>query len=46
MPPFPFNSPKMSDKLPEVAGGCIGIVYTLTYRAIIILAALKYLNTK
>lgn len=46
MPPFPFNLPNMSDKLPEVAGGCVAIVYTLTYRVIIILAALKYLNTK
>jgi|APGre2960657468_1045069.scaffolds.fasta_scaffold479043_2 hypothetical protein len=35
----------MADKLPEVLGGCIGIVYTLTYRVIVIAAAIKYLST-
>jgi hypothetical protein len=34
----------MPDKLPEVLGGCIGIIYTLTYRGILIAAALKYLS--
>jgi len=35
----------MSDKLPEVLGGCIGIIYTLTYRIVIVLAAIKYLRS-
>jgi hypothetical protein len=32
------------DKLAEVLGGCIGIIYTLTYRVILIAAAIKYLS--
>lgn len=35
----------MSDKLPEVLGGCIGIIYMLTYRIVIVLAAIKYLRS-
>lgn len=34
----------MPPKLPEVLGGCIGVIYTLTYRVILIAAALKYLS--
>ena len=33
------------EKLPEVLGGCIGIIYTLSYRVIVILAAIKYIRS-
>lgn len=33
------------DKLPEVLGGCIGMIYTLSYRVIVILAAIKYIRS-
>lgn len=32
------------DKLTTVLGGCIGIIYTLTYRGILVAAAIKYLS--
>ena len=32
------------EKLPEVLGWCIGIIYTLTYRGILVAAAIKYLS--
>jgi len=33
------------DKIPEVLGGCIGIIYTLLYRVIVVLAAIKYIRS-
>lgn len=33
------------DKIPEALGGCIGIIYTLAYRVIVILAAIKYIRS-
>ena len=33
------------DKLSEVLGGCLGIIYTLSYRVIVILAAIKYIRS-
>jgi len=33
------------DKIPEVLGGCIGIIYTLAYRVIVIHAAIKYIRS-
>lgn len=35
----------MKDTAAEVVGGCIGIIYTLSYRIVIVLAAIKYLRS-